>query len=245
MLELREVTIHYGKVPAIRELSMQVSEGDVVALIGNNGAGKTTTMRAISGLKHPSSGEIRFEGERIERRKPEYVNRLGVVHIPEGRRVWPQMSVLENLEMGAFRRSDRAQIARDMQIVFEHFPALNERRRQMAGTLSGGQQQMLAMGRALMASPRIILMDEPSLGLSPKMQAEIAHIIRDIHREGRTILLVEQNARLALSLAQEAYVLETGRVVLSGDARSLLQNDEVKQTYLGGSGQTGRKTGAA
>lgn len=245
MLELREVTVHYGKVPAITDLSIEVPEGEVVALIGNNGAGKTTTMRAISGLKHPTSGEIRFDGERIDRLKPEYVNRLGVVQIPEGRRVWPQMSVLENLEIGAFRRSDRAGIGRDFEMVFEHFPVLKERRRQMAGTLSGGQQQMLAMGRALMAAPRIILMDEPSLGLSPKMQAEIAQIIRDIHGQGRTILLVEQNARLALSLAQEAYVLETGRVVLSGRARDLLDNDEVKRTYLGGSARTTARMGAA
>jgi branched-chain amino acid transport system ATP-binding protein len=234
LLELDQITVHYAKVPAVRALSMEVPEGEVIALIGNNGAGKTTTMRAISGLKHPSSGEIRLDGKRIDRMRPEKVSRLGVAQIPEGRRVWPQLSVFENLEMGAFRRSDTRGIRRDLEMVFEHFPVLQERRSQMAGTLSGGQQQMLAMGRALMAGPRVILMDEPSLGLSPKMQSEIATIIRDIHREGRTILLVEQNARLALSLAQEGYVLETGQVVLSGAAHDLIRDEQVKRTYLGG-----------
>lgn len=234
LLELDHMTVHYAKIPAVRSLSMQVPDGEVIALIGNNGAGKTTTMRAISGLKHPSSGEIHLDGRRIDRMRPEKVSRLGVAQIPEGRRVWPQLSVFENLEMGAFRRSDRRGIQRDLDMVFEHFPVLHERRSQPAGTLSGGQQQMLAMGRALMADPRIILMDEPSLGLSPKMQSEIAKIIQDIHREGRTILLVEQNARLALSLAQKGYVLETGQVVLSGPAQDLIHDEQVKRTYLGG-----------
>ncbi len=234
LLSVKNLTVHYGKVPAIRELNLDVPEGQVVALIGNNGAGKTTTMRALSGLKQPSSGEIRLDGERIDRMSPERINRSGVAHIPEGRRVWPQLSILENLEMGAFPRKDKSAIRRDLDIVYDHFPVLGQRQKEMAGNLSGGQQQMLAMGRALMAHPRIILMDEPSLGLSPKMCTEIAKIIREIHQEGRTILLVEQNARLALSLAHQGYVLETGRVVLNGEARGLLQNDEVKRTYLGG-----------
>jgi branched-chain amino acid transport system ATP-binding protein len=234
LLSVKNLTVHYGKVPAIRNLNLDVPEGEVIALIGNNGAGKTTSMRAISGLKHPTEGEVWLDGQRIESMSPEKVNRLGVAHIPEGRRVWPQLSILENLEMGAFPRSDRAAVRADMKLVFEHFPVLGERQDEMAGNLSGGQQQMLAMGRALMAHPRIILMDEPSLGLSPKMCTEIAKIIQEMHREGRTILLVEQNARLALSLAEQGYVLETGQVVLNGPARELLDNEEVKRTYLGG-----------
>lgn len=234
LLSVKDLTVHYGKVPAIRELNLDVPEGQVVALIGNNGAGKTTTMRALSGLKQSTSGEIRLDGERIDRMSPERINRSGVAHIPEGRRVWPQLTILENLEMGAFPRRDKNAIRRDLDIVYDHFPVLGQRQKEMAGNLSGGQQQMLAMGRALMAHPRIILMDEPSLGLSPKMCTEIAKIIREIHQEGRTILLVEQNARLALSLAHRGYVLETGRVVLNGEARRLLQDDDVKRTYLGG-----------
>lgn len=234
LLSVNDLTIHYGKVAAIRGLNLAVPEGEVVALIGNNGAGKTTTMRAISGLKHASAGEIRLDGQRIDHLSPEKVNRLGVAHIPEGRRVWPQLSVLENLEVAGFRQRDRRALRADLELVFGHFPVLRERKHSMAGNLSGGQQQMLAFGRALMARPRLILMDEPSLGLSPKMCTEVAKIIQQIHADGRTILLVEQNARLALSLAQEGYVLESGSLALSGKAKDLIENDEVKRSYLGG-----------
>lgn len=234
LLSIRNITVHYGKVTALQDVSLDVDEGQVVALIGNNGAGKSTTMRAISGLKRPSSGEILLDGKRIDHARPEKINAYGIAQIPEGRRVWPQLSVMDNLEMGAYRRKDRDEYRRDLEIVFKHFPILKERSRQMAGTLSGGQQQMLAMGRALISGPRIILMDEPSLGLSPKMCQEIASIIRELHAEGRTILLVEQNARLALSLAQKGYVLDTGRVILEGEADKLRQDKMIKQAYLGG-----------
>ncbi len=214
---------------------MSVQEGDIVTLIGSNGAGKTTTLRAISGLKHPSKGEIRFGGKRIDRLAPHRINALGLAMVPEGRRVFPQMTVLENLLMGAFLRKDKNEIQKDLEnVVFKHFPRLKERTKQMAGTLSGGEQQMLAMGRALMSAPKLLLLDEPSLGLSPIMCGEIAAIIRDIHREGETVILVEQNARLALALAQHAYVIETGNIVLSGPARKLRENDDVKKAYLGG-----------
>lgn len=213
---------------------MEVAEGGIVTLIGNNGAGKTTTLRAITGLNHPSSGEIIFDGQKIDRLPPEKINKLGIAHVPEGRRVFPQMTVMENLEMGGYLRKDKAGYKNDLEMVFDHFPVLQERLKQLAGTMSGGQQQMVAMGRALMSGPRLIVMDEPSHGLSPIMCQEIARIIVDIHKKGRTIILVEQNAMLALSLADTAYVLDTGNVILEGNARSLLENDEVKKAYLGG-----------
>lgn len=233
LLSIKNLVVHYQKVAALRDVSMQVREGDIVTLIGNNGAGKTTCLHAISGIKRLTSGEIWLDDRRIDSMRPEAINKLGVSHIPEGRRVFPQMSVRENLEMGAYSRSDRAGIQRDLELVYEHFPVLHERSKQLAGTLSGGQQQMVATGRALMSGPRLLLMDEPSLGLSPQMAAEIAGIIREIHKEGRTIVLVEQNARLALALAQQGYVLETGRILISGDAADLLQDEGVKQSYLG------------
>jgi branched-chain amino acid transport system ATP-binding protein len=221
-------------VAAVKNISIQVAEGTIVTLIGANGAGKSTTLRAVSGLNHPSSGEIWFDGRRIDRLPPEKVNQAGIAQVPEGRRVFPYMSVLENLEMGAYLRRDAAGMRNDLEGVYEHFPILKERNKQMAGTLSGGQQQMLAMGRALMSNPRLLLMDEPSLGLSPLLCQEIARIIKEIHDRGKTIVLVEQNARLALNLAQKGYVLETGRIVLEGDAGDLKDNDEVRRTYLGG-----------
>ncbi len=233
LLEIDDVTVHYHKVAAVKNISIEVEEGQIVTLIGANGAGKSTTLRTISGLKRPSAGGIRFAGERIDRLAPEKITKLGIAHVPEGRRVFPYMTVLENLEMGAYLRTDSAQIRKGYEEVFAHFPVLKERRKQQGGTLSGGEQQMLAMGRALMSDPKVILMDEPSLGLSPIMCREIAKIIRDLHGAGRTIVLVEQNARLALALAQKGYVLETGSIVLKGDAKDLRENEQVKRTYLG------------
>ena len=234
MLEVKDITVHYHKVDAIRNISIEVAEGEIVTLIGSNGAGKSTTLRTISGLNHPTRGEIWFDGQRIDRLAPEKINKIGIAQVPEGRRVFPQMTVAENLEMGAFLRKDTEGMNKDLEGVFGHFPILKSRQRQSAGTLSGGEQQMLAMGRALMSNPRLLLMDEPSLGLSPLMCLEIAKIIRDIHEEGRTIVLVEQNARLALALAQKGYVLETGNIVLKGDSHELRENEQVKKAYLGG-----------
>ncbi|NIS69195.1 MAG: ATP-binding cassette domain-containing protein [Proteobacteria bacterium] len=234
MLDVKEITVHYHKVSAVKGISMDVKEGDIVTLIGSNGAGKSTTLRAISGLKHPTTGEIWFDGQRIDGVAPERINKAGIAQVPEGRRVFPYMTVMENLEMGAFLRRDADRMNMDLEGVFKHFPILKERRKQSAGTLSGGEQQMLAIGRALMSKPKLLLMDEPSLGLSPLLCLEIARIIRDIHEEGRTIVLVEQNARLALNLAQKGYVLETGRIVLEGEALDLRENEQVKKAYLGG-----------
>ena len=235
LLEVKDTTVHYYKVAAVRNISINVEDGEIVTLIGSNGAGKTTTLRAISGLKHPSAGEILYNGQRIDKLPPYKINALGIAMVPEGRLVFPQMTVLENLLMGAFLRKDKEDIQKDLEdVVFKHFPRLKERTKQTAGTLSGGEQQMLAMGRALMSAPKLLLLDEPSLGLSPIMCGEIAQIIRDIHAEGRTVILVEQNARLALALAQHAYVIETGDIVLSGPAEELQENDNVKKVYLGG-----------
>ena len=235
LLEVKDITVHYYKVAAVRNISINVADGEIATLIGSNGAGKTTTLRAISGLKRPTEGEIYFNGQRIEKLPSYKINALGVAMVPEGRRVFPQMTVLENLLLGAFLRKDKDDIQKDLEeVVFRHFPRLKERTKQTAGTLSGGEQQMLAMGRALMSAPKLLLLDEPSLGLSPIMCGEIAAIIRDIHAEGRTVILVEQNARLALALAQHAYVIETGDIVLSGTAEELRENDSVKRAYLGG-----------
>lgn len=233
LLEVKNLTVHYYKVAALKGISFNVEEGSVVTLIGANGAGKTTTMRTISGLKHPSSGEIWFEGQRIDKLPPERINRLGIAQVPEGRRVFPQMTVMENLKMGAYLRRDTAAINRDLESVFEHFPRLKERTGQAGGTLSGGEQQMLAMGRALMSNPKLLLLDEPSLGMSPLMIVEVAKIVRDISKGGKTILLVEQNARLALALSQKGYVLETGSIVLEGASKELIKNNQVKKAYLG------------
>lgn len=234
MLSIESITVHYRKVAAVHDVSINVEQGQIVTLIGNNGAGKTTTLRTISGLKHPTSGEIRFEDRRIDKLSPDQINQLGIAHVPEGRRVFPQMTVMENLEMGGYLRKDKVGFRHDLDTVFSHFPKLKERRGQYAGTMSGGEQQMLAMGRALMSGPKLILMDEPSLGLSPVMCQEIARIIQEIHQQQKTIVLVEQNARLALLLAQYAYVIETGAVTLSGPAAELRENDEIKKSYLGG-----------
>ncbi len=233
LLELKNTAVHYGKVEAIQNVSISVNKGDIVTLIGANGAGKSTTLRMISGLVRPSSGDVLFEGESITELPPEDVTGIGIAHIPEGRRVFPQMTVMENLEMGSYLRKDAKEIKTNMELVFSHFPRLKERAKQAAGTMSGGEQQMLAMGRGLMSNPRLILMDEPSLGLSPIMCQEIARIIKEFHNHGKTIVLVEQNARLALSLADYGYVLETGNIALEGKATQLSEDDGVRQTYLG------------
>ncbi len=234
LLEIDETTVHYHKVAALRGVSMGVPEGAVVTIIGANGAGKSTTLRAISGLVKISGGNIRFDGERIDGLAPEKIVGRGIAHVPEGRRVFPDLTVLENLNTGAFLRRDREGITRDLEGVFEHFPRLQERRRQWARTLSGGEQQMLAIGRALMADPKLRLLDEPSKGLSPEMVQEIASIIREINRRGVPVVLVEQNAELALRLAEYAYVLETGEIALQGEASELHENDHVRRAYLGG-----------
>jgi len=233
MLSLKEIWAHYGSVAAVKGISMEVEEAEIVTLIGSNGAGKTTTMRTICGLHKPSSGEVVFEGERINGLEPERINARGIAMVPEGRRVFPQMTVMENLELGAYLRTDTVQLRNDLEEIFEHFPILKERRKQLAGTMSGGQQQMLAMGRALMSGPKVLLLDEPSLGLSPIMTQQIARIVKQLNELGRTIVLVEQNARLALLLARHAYVMETGRISMSGLAAELKDDPRVRETYLG------------
>jgi len=234
MLELRDVTIHYEGVTALKGISINVREGETVALIGSNGAGKSSTLRAISGLKAPGSGEILFEGKRIDGLPPHKIVGLGIAHVPEGRRIFPYMSASENLKMGRFLRKDREQIKRDYEMVYSHFPILHERSRQFGETLSGGEQQMLAIGRALMAHPKLLLLDEPSLGLSPLMVQEIKKVISEIRqRTGVSIILVEQNARMALKLADRGYVLVTGKITNQGPAQELMDNGEVRKAYLG------------
>ncbi|MDP6590070.1 MAG: ABC transporter ATP-binding protein [Alphaproteobacteria bacterium] len=233
MLEVKDVNVHYQKVEAVTDISIQIDEGQIITLIGANGAGKSTTLRTISGLKRASSGGVWFDGVRIDRLAPEKIVRMGIAHVPEGRQVFPDLSVNENLITGAFLRRDKDGIARDLEEVHEHFPILKERRNQRAKTLSGGEQQMLAMGRAMMSNPRLILMDEPSLGLSPVMVQEVAKIIREINAKGVPVVLVEQNAELALTLASYGYVLETGRIALEGKAEDLHENEHVRHAYLG------------
>ena len=233
LFQISDLTVHYQKVAALKGISLGLADGDIVTLIGANGAGKSTTLRAISGLAKPSSGEISFEGRRIDGMRPERIVALGIAHVPEGRRVFPGLTVLENLHTGAYLRRDSAAVASDLEKVFHHFPRLKERRSQFAKTLSGGEQQMLAIGRALMARPRLLLLDEPSLGLSPVMVQEIARIILDINRSGVPVILVEQNAELALRLARYGYVLETGVVALHGESRMLHENEHVRRAYLG------------
>jgi branched-chain amino acid transport system ATP-binding protein len=233
VLKVEGLVCRYGKVAAVRELSMEVREGELVSLIGANGAGKTTTLKAISGLLRPAEGRIVFREEDITRAAPRRILKLGIAHCPEGRRVFPYMSVLENLEMGCYLRNDRAQVAADMARLFERFPILFERRHQAAGTLSGGEQQMLAISRALMARPKLILFDEPSLGLAPNLVERTFDIIRGIRAEGVTVVMVEQNAFAALELSDRSYVLDQGRVTLSGPGMELLNNPHVKAAYLG------------
>ena len=234
LLEIRNVHVHYHKVAALKGIDMAVPEDGIVTIIGANGAGKSTTLRAISGLVRISQGEILFAGMRIDRLPPEKIVALGIAHVPEGRRIFPDLTVEENLGTGAFLRSDTAEIAKDLDEVFQHFPRLKERRKQWARSLSGGEQQMLAIGRALMARPKMLLLDEPSMGLSPVMVQEIARIVRDIVARGVPVVLVEQNAELALKLARYAYVLETGSIALQGPAHELHDNAHVRRAYLGG-----------
>ena len=233
LLEVSNATVHYRKVVALRGVSMDVPEGAVVTIIGANGAGKSTLLRAISGLVALSSGEIRFAGQRIDGVPPERVVGLGIAQVPEGRRVFPDLTVQENLGTGAYLRRDPAEVRHDLERVFEHFPRLKERRRQWARTLSGGEQQMLAIGRALMSNPKVLLLDEPTMGLSPVLVQEMARIIQGIHARGVPVVLVEQNAELALRLADYAYVLEIGSVALHGPAADLHANDHVRRAYLG------------
>ncbi len=233
LLEVKDLVVHYGRVAAVKGVSFAVPEGAVVSLIGSNGAGKSTILRTLSGLKAPTSGELRLQGEPIAGRMPHAIVRLGIAHVPEGRRLFPKMTVRENLMLGAYLQSDKRAVDATLAMVFEHFPRLQERLTQRAGSLSGGEQQMLAIGRALMARPKLLLLDEPSLGLSPLMTAEIGRIIREINQRQVSIVLVEQNARLALTLGHRGYVLETGTVVLEGDTAKLLADDRVKRAYLG------------
>ena len=234
MLEIRDLEVNYGAINAIKKISFDVNQGEVIALIGANGAGKTTTLHTITGLLKAKSGSVRFEGKELTKLPPHKIVAMGMAHVPEGGRIFQQLSVFKNLDLGAYTRRDREEYARNLAMVYEKFPRLEERKNQIAGTLSGGEQQMLAMGRALMSSPKIILMDEPSMGLSPLLVKEIFHIIKEVHKQGITVLLVEQNAKMALNIANRAYVLETGQVVMSGDAKELSNNEQVRKAYLGG-----------
>ncbi|OLD29977.1 MAG: ABC transporter ATP-binding protein [Candidatus Rokuibacteriota bacterium] len=233
MLELADVHTYYGNIRALRGVSLSVAPGEIVTLIGSNGAGKTTTLRTILGTVRPRRGSVTFNGHRLDTLATDRIVRLGVAQSPEGRRIFPRMTVLENLELGAFARPDRAAIAPDLERVFALFPRLAERTAQQGGTLSGGEQQMLAIGRALMAHPTLLLLDEPSMGLAPILVETIFHIVQDINRQGTTILLVEQNARMALRVAHRGYVIQTGRIVLQAAAVELLRSDLVRKTYLG------------
>lgn len=233
MLSLKNLVVHYGGVEALKDISIEAEKGSITALIGSNGAGKSTCLRAISGLVSLTSGEIWFEDKRIDGMAPEKIVKLGIAHVPEGKRLFLKMSVLDNLLTGAILRKDRVGIEGDLKKAFKYFPILSERRRQLAGKLSGGEQQMLAFGRALLSNPKFFLFDEPSLGIAPIIVHEIGERIRQLANEGYTIILVEQNAILALELAKKAYVLETGRVALEGDAKQLKNNEHVKKIYLG------------
>jgi branched-chain amino acid transport system ATP-binding protein len=233
VLELEDVHTFYGTIEALKGISLEVREGEIVTLIGANGAGKSTTLRSINGLNHPQQGTISFEGRDITTEDPHNVVKMGIAQAPEGRRLFPRMSVLENLQMGAFQRDDRQGIQEDLDRVYELFPRLAERRNQKAGTLSGGEQQMCAIGRALMARPKLLLLDEPSMGLAPIFVEKIFEIVREINEQGTPILLVEQNALMALDVAHRGYVLETGRIALTDDARGLRENEQVRKAYLG------------
>ena len=233
MLEIKDLEVYYGVIQAIKGISFEVNQGEVIALIGANGAGKTTTLQTITGMLQAKKGHIIFEGQDITKVPGHKIVSMGMAHVPEGRRVFSQLSVLENLKLGAYTRKDKDEIAETLKKVYKSFPRLEERKNQSAGTLSGGEQQMLAMGRALMSKPRIILMDEPSMGLSPIFVEEIFNIIKEISASGTTVLLVEQNAKKALSIADRAYVLETGTIALSGDATELMNNESIKKAYLG------------
>ena len=233
MLTVTDLQVYYGVIQAIKGISFSVNQGEVIALIGANGAGKTTTLHTVTGLIQPRAGKIEFEGKDITKMPAHKIVSLGMAHVPEGRRIFQQLTVLDNLKLGAYTRKDKKKIADPLEMVYRRFPRLEERKKQIAGTLGGGEQQMLAMGRALMSEPKIIVMDEPSMGLSPLFVTEIFDIIREISEGGTTVLLVEQNAKKALSIADRAYVLETGKIVLSGNAQDLMNDDSVKRAYLG------------
>ena len=233
LLEIKDLEVNYGVIKAIKGVSFDVNEGEIIALIGANGAGKTTILHTITGLIQAKKGSIVFDGKELTKTPPHKIVSMGMAHVPEGRRIFQQLSVLENLKLGAYTRKDKSEIASTLKMVYERFPRLEEGKNQVAGSLSGGEQQMLAMGRALMSKPRIILMDEPSMGLSPLLVSEIFDIIKVINESGTTVLLVEQNAKKALSIADRAYVLETGKITLSGDAKDLINDESVKKAYLG------------
>ena len=233
MLEVKDLQVYYGMIQAIKGISFEVNQGEVIALIGANGAGKTTILHTVTGLLAPKAGSIMFEGQDITKVPAHKIVSMGMAHVPEGRRVFAQLSVYDNLKMGAYTRTDKNEIEESLEMVYKRFPRLEERKNQMAGTLSGGEQQMLAMGRALMSKPKIILMDEPSMGLSPIFVNEIFNIIQEVSASGTTVLLVEQNAKKALSIADRAYVLETGNIALEGDAKILMNDDSIKKAYLG------------
>ena len=233
MLSVENLQVHYGMIQAIKDVSFEVNEGEVIALIGANGAGKTTILHTVSGLLSPTKGKVMFQGQDITKIPAHKIVSLGMAHVPEGRRVFAQLTVLENLKLGAYTRKDKNEMEETLKMIYKRFPRLEERKNQISGTLSGGEQQMLAMGRALMSHPKIILMDEPSMGLSPIFVEEVFKIIRDISAEGTTVLLVEQNAKKALNIANRAYVLETGNIILQGDAGKLLNDESVKKAYLG------------
>lgn len=233
MLKIENLSVHYGVIQAVRDVSFHVEQGEIVSLIGANGAGKTTILRTISGLNRPSSGKIVFEGNEIQKTLPQKIVASGLCQVPEGRHVFSGLTVQENLEMGAFLRKDK-EFKKEYDMIFERFPILKERRNQDAATLSGGEQQMLAMGRALMSKPKLLLLDEPSMGLAPIFIQEIFNIIQEINKQGTTVLLIEQNAKMALSIADRGYVLETGSIVLSGTGKDLIDDEEVKKAYLGG-----------
>ena len=233
LLEINDLHVNYGMITALKGISFEVNEGEVIALIGANGAGKTTTLHALTGLIPAKSGSIKLGGKELTKTPAHKIVEMGMAHVPEGRRIFQHLSVLDNLKLGAYTRKDKANVEKDMQMVYERFPRLAERKNQIAGTLSGGEQQMLAMGRALMSNPKIIVMDEPSMGLSPILVSEIFDIITSIRRDGTTVLLVEQNAKKALAIADRAYVLETGNIVLSGKASDLINDESIKKAYLG------------
>lgn len=233
MLEMIDVNVYYGAVHALKGISLKVNEGEIVTLIGANGAGKTTTLKTISGVLKPKMGKVTFDGRDLNKVNASNMVSLGMAHVPEGRRIFANMSIMENLEMGAFSRKDKAEIKKDYEKIFETFPRLLERKNQMAGTLSGGEQQMLAIGRALMSRPKLLLLDEPSMGLAPLVVKQIFSIIEDINKNGTTVLLVEQNASMALKIAHRAYVIQNGYVEMEGDASELLNDESVKSAYLG------------
>lgn len=234
LLEVKDLEVYYGMINALKGVSFEVNEGEVVALIGANGAGKTTTLHTVTGLLSAKNGSIIYDGCDITKIPPHKIVTMGMAHVPEGRRVFQQLTVLENLKLGAYTRSNRQEIEETLKTVYKHFPRLEERKNQVAGTLSGGEQQMLAMGRAMMSKPKLVVMDEPSMGLSPLLVKEVFKIIEAMHDEGITVLLVEQNAKMALSIADRAYVLETGKISVSGTGKELMTSEEIKKAYLGG-----------